>query len=173
MDGLNDEERALAWKSAWQISLTGMALLTENFQFYRVNPQWVKVLEVPATEFYGKTFSDITPPDIRKADEMQAKLVVDGKINSYLMHKKYAFSNGKEKAVTLLVTRVPMDCEKPFLYFLSRIMLRTETDAKTISASSLNQTLIDVLTDFVMKYAKVMMMIGTVIGGIILALWGT
>lgn len=174
MDGLNNEERVEAWKAAWNISLTGMALVTEDFHFHRVNDQWLKILDVSAAEFYGRTFSDITPLEIRDADEAQAKLVIEGKITSYLMHKSYKFTNGEEKRVTLLVTRIPMDGNKPFQYFLSRILTRPPTIAeKATYASSLQSPRsTQDLIKFVYTYGKWIAGIGIFFGALILKYFG-
>lgn len=160
MDGLTNDERIEAWISNWKISLVGMAIVDKNFKFRRVNPQWVKILGVPATEFYGHSFQDITPAEIREADVSQANLVMTGMIDSYLTHKEYHFSNGKKKKVTLLVTRVPINTEKPFQFFLSRILLREDLDVKQFTVNSSNQKvlptskekLLITITDFVVKY---------------------
>lgn len=137
MDGLKDEDKVEAWNSSWRYSLSGMALLQEDFSFLSVNSQWLKILEQPASTFYGHSFTDITPPDVREADVSQARLVIEGKIESYLMHKSYQFPNGKDKKITLLVTRVPIDTNKPFKFFLSRILLRED---KILNAASSSQT---------------------------------
>lgn len=142
MDGLKtDEERVQTWLASWKISLLGQAILDKDFNFVRVNDQWVKMLGVPATEFYGKKFTDITDQSVLGADIQQANLVIEGKIDSYMMHKTYRFSDGSHKNVSLLVTRVPLDTTKPFLHFLSRIMLRG--DSLNIKENSKKQFLSD------------------------------
>jgi len=171
VDGLTDEERIEAWKSAWQVSLTGMAIVDKDFNFHRVNNQWVKMLGVPASEFYGKSFSDITPPDIRAVDEAQAQLVIDGKINSYLMHKSYEFQNGVRRDVTLLVTRIPMEENASFQYFLSRILLRTpmqNVPTKNSTVSSSPQTLTQNTFEFLFKYGKWIAGLGVFFGALVL-----
>lgn len=170
MDGLQDPERIEAWRSAWTVSLTGMALLTADFQFHRVNEQWIHVLGAPASEFYGRTFLDITPPDIRHADEEQAKLVIEGKINSYIMHKRYSFSNGDSRAATLLVTRIPMDCEKPFQFFLSRVMLDGPTAQAPLKQSILNPESEKSILVFFLKHAKWFAAAGAAAAGAVAAL---
>lgn len=165
MDGLNDQQRVEAWKSCWKISLSGMALLTEDFRFHRVNAQWLNLLGVPASEFYNHTFTDITPMEIRTADTDQARLVIEGKIDSYLMHRSYVFTTGEKKDVTLLVTRVPMDTDKPFQFFLSRIMLR-ETDAETNSTAKLFSLAgLKKITDFCVEYWKIAFLVGAAAAG--------
>lgn len=172
LDGLKNEERVQAWKAAWSISLTGMALVTRNFKFHRVNPQWLKILGVSAAEFYGKTFLDITTPEIRAADEVQAKLVIEGKINSYLMHKSYRFSTGEEKNVTLLVTRIPVDCEQSFQYFLCRIMLREEINMVHLNANLSRQISTSKSVIWIGKYGKWIMGAGLFFGAVLAKYYG-
>lgn len=133
MDGLSDEQRIEAWKSCWEKSLVGMAIVQEDGTFLAVNQQWVKMLGVPATEFYGNSFQDITPRSEVVEDEEQAKLVAKGLIDSYEMDKSYEFVNGKKTKIRLLVTRVPINTAKPFMFFLSRIVLRKEVSDTKLS----------------------------------------
>lgn len=142
MDGLDNEQRVEAWKSCWAKSLVGMAIVEKSGRFRAVNQQWVKILGVPATEFYGNTYQDITPISELQADEEQAKLVSQGLIDSYEMDKHYEFKNGQRVAIRLLVTRVPIYTEKPFMFYLSRIVPRKEVsaaDAQTQQTLSVSQ----------------------------------
>jgi PAS domain S-box-containing protein len=139
MDGLTEEERSEAFKSGWLVSFDGWAVVDEDFLFRSVNPQWLEILGVSAHEFYGRSFTDITPPEVRHADIEQAKLVRDGKISSYTMHKEYEFSDGEKRRIILLVVRVPFDGLKPFQFYLSRIMMdeqRLEELASTTQKST-------------------------------------
>ena len=127
MDGLeNDQQRVEAWKSCWKKSLVGMAIVSKTGEFLSVNDQWVRILGVPATEFYGNSFQDITPNEELHEDMEVSHLVYSGKIDSYVIDKSYNFKNGSQASVTLLVTRVPMDLNKPFICYLSRILRRKE-----------------------------------------------
>ena len=164
MDGLTDEQKIEAWNAAWSVSTSGIALVDKDFQFYRVNNEWLKVLGVPATEFYGKSFSDLTAADSRSLEEDQARLVMDGKISSYLLHKTYHFTDGQKKDVILLVTRMPITPSKPFLFFLCRILSkpRAEDEASSTKpqANSTN------LFEFVFKYGKWITGLGIFVGAI-------
>lgn len=123
MDRLTNEERALAWKSNWHPSFAGIAIVNRDFTFRSVNPQFCKLLGVTPADLIGERFQDITPPGLKQLDERNAKMVVDGLIDFYLLPKKYEFHNGKEVDVILLVTRAPLSHEGDFQFFVSRIML--------------------------------------------------
>lgn len=172
-DGLNDELRVEFWKADWRYSLVGKAIIKENFEFYRVNAQWVKILGVPASEFFGKTFSDITTSEVREVDERQAQLVIEGKIDSYLLHKEYQFTDGSRKKVTLLVTRVPVDPTKPFEFFLSRILLRADPELETPSEpASSSQTWIESSGEFIATHYRWIIGLGLFVGAALIKLLG-
>lgn len=160
MDGLDDEQRIEAWKSCWDKSLVGMAIVREDGTFHAVNDQWLKMLGQPASEFYGNSYQDLTLPEERYRDEAQARLVAKGLIDSYEMDKSYVFKYGKKKAVRLLVTRIPLDTTKPFLFYLSRIVLRGSPQAGHAKSAmsnlrASNSPLAEIFTqilDFLIKY---------------------
>ena len=177
MDRLSDEERILAWKASWHPSFAGMAIINKDFTFRSANPQFCKLLGVTPADLIGQRFQDVTPPNIRELDEKNAQMVIDGYIDFYLLPKTYEFRNGNKKDVVLLVTRAPLSSEGEFQFFVSRIMLdekgellmaHTEEglDSGTSSPSLWGSTV-----DFLLKYAKVAMIIGTILGGILLAVW--
>ena len=130
MDGLSDEERVKAWLAAWHISLDGWAIVDGDLMFRSVNPQWMQMLGVLPSEFIGRSFKDITEPHILKKDLENAELTKRGIISSYKIHKTYQFSDGETKKVVLLVVRVPIEGNKPFSFYLSRILLADESDEK-------------------------------------------
>lgn len=177
MDGLTDEQRIEAWKSCWEKALVGMAIVREDGTFHAVNDQWVKMLGVPASEFYGNTWQSLTPPEDRYQDEAQARLVAKGQIDSYEMDKSYIFKNGKQKYVRLLVTRIPMDTTKPFLFFLSRIVLRkparprrsskSNTSGRRGSGTSRTGELLTQILDFLVKYWLWLAVASAAIAGVV------
>lgn len=171
MDGLSDEERIEAWKAAWRVSLDGWAIVEKDFIFRSVNPQWLELLGVLPSEFLGKSFVDITPPDVRQKDIENAMLTIDGRINSYLIHKTYQFQDMSVKRIVLLVVRVPINGEKPFQFFLSRILLDedelSDVVEKQLQSDMSSQHPLKLLTDFIMKYWKWIVGISAAATGII------
>jgi hypothetical protein len=120
------------------------------------------------SEFVGKSFEDITPIEVRELDVANARLVIAGKIKSYLMHKSYRFQDGTVKDITLLVARVPWDTGKEFMFFLSRIIPDAEKLSQALSTPEKSSSLIE----FTKKHGKWLVSIGAVIGGVILKLLG-
>ena len=173
MDGLiTDQEKVKAWESSWKYSFAGMAIVNPDFTFRSVNAQWLKLLGVPAFEFYGNSFQDITPQEIRRIDAEQAELVKLGKIDSYLLHKDYIFSTGQKKKVTLLVTRVPVNTEEPFQFFLSRIMLRENLEVKQSQSGSSSLTSKEKALQFIKDYFYWIVISTAAITGVILEWYG-
>lgn len=172
MESLTDKEKIEAWNSVWYPSFDGLAIVNQDFTFRDVNPQWLDMLGITPAELIGKSFTDITPIEVRELDIQNAKLTIDGVISTYMMHKEYEFQNGTSKKVALLVTRVPKDTRKPFQFFLSRIMLEEEAVIEDILPQKSNQWgLISRIVNFSMQYGMWFVGIGTIIGAIALEVW--
>lgn len=130
MDGLTQDERALAWAASWHPSFAGIAIVNPDFSFRAVNPQFCEILGVSPGELIGSKFTDITPQPIRALDIKNAELVKGKIITSYLLPKVYEFQNGKKVNVVLLVSGVYQ--ENSLLFYVSRI-LKTEMDSENIT----------------------------------------
>lgn len=179
MDRLTDKERLLAWKASWNPSFAGIAIINEDFTFRSANPQFCNLLGVTPADLLGKRFQDITPPGLKELDEKNAQMVIDGIIDFYLLPKRYQFSDGREVSVVLLVTRAPSSSEGEFQFFVARIMLdqkgellSTLDQAKSWESTQFYQKWIPKAVDFCLKYGKIFMAIGTIVGTILLMLLG-
>jgi PAS domain S-box-containing protein len=163
MDGLNEAERALAWAASWNPSFDGIAIVNKDFTFRSVNSQFCILLGASPAELLGQRFQDITPPEIRRIDEANAKLVMTGAIDSYLLPKSFNFGNGKIAHVVLLVKGV-YSPSKEFLFFISRIMKDETKQVDLFHSPSPKPT---GLLVFLIENKKVFLSIGAVIGTII------
>lgn len=123
MDGLTDEERALAWAASWNPSFAGTAIIDEDFSFRSVNPQFCKILGVTPGELIGQNFKDLTPPEVKAIDEKNSMLVKQGIITSYILRKTYEFEAHREEINIILLVVGVYDLDGEFLFFVSRIML--------------------------------------------------
>jgi len=174
MDRLTDEERIEAWKSTWTPSFDGIAIVNKDFTFRSVNPQFCKLLGVTPADLIGKRFQDVTPQKLRKLDEENSKLVIDGFIDFYLLPKSYEFIDKKKVNVILLVSRVPKAEDGDFQFFLSRIMLDEKGKLQKIQESELRQSyprLIDGVAQFIQEHHKWLIAIGTIMGSALIALF--
>lgn len=153
-----------------------MAIVDRDFTFRSVNPQFCKLLGVTPAELIGARFQDITPQGIRELDEKNAKLVIAGSIDFYILPKTYQFGERKI-SVVLLVTRAPKADQGDFQFFLSRIMIDANGELLTVQAEGLKSPQSSLapmqkVTDFLMTYGTWLAGIGTIIGGILLTLRG-
>lgn len=170
VDGLSDEERILAWNASWHPSFSGIAIVNEDFTFRSVNPQFSKLLGVTPADLIGKRFQDITPVEIRELDEKNAELIIDGKIDFYVLPKSYSFADGSTVDVVLLVTRAPPASEGEFRFFLSRIMLDEKGELmqagnmKSTNAVTTSPPLMAKVKDFLNNNYWWLAAIGTILG---------
>ena len=164
-DGLSNEERTLAWCASWNPSFAGIAIVNSDFTFRSVNPQFCDIVGVSPAELIGRRFQDVTPVGVRVLEESNAKLVMEGVIDSYLLPKSYEFTNGKKADVVLLTKGVYSEMGE-FLFFLSRIMLDQESNVKLPSLPPKQQGVLV----FVKDYSKVFIGVGTAIAAFTMAL---
>ena len=172
MDKLEDEDRALAWSASWHPSFDGIAILNQDFTFRSANPQFCKLLGVTPADLIGERYQDITPQKLRKLEEANCRLLVDGSISFYLLPKTFLFPFGHKVNVMLLVSRVPATAEHPFRFFVCRIMLDNQEalcSATKTSATSKpsSQKWMGGAVDFVLAYGKILAALGAVIAGFV------
>lgn len=136
MDGLNNDERILAWLASWSPSFDGKAIVNPDFSFRSVNHQFCKILGVTPAELVNQKWTDITPEPIRSLDQKNAELVKGNIIQSYLLPKTYEFPNGKRIDVTLLVNGVYHHQTREFLFFVSTIMERVSMNATAVPSQT-------------------------------------
>ncbi len=174
MDRLTDSERILAWKSSWEPSFAGIAIINPDFTFRSVNPQFCEILGVTPAELIGQKFQDITPPSIREIDLKNAQMVVDGLMDFYILPKSYEFTSGRRVNVVLLVTRAPLTKDGPFQFFVSRIMLDKQEASYMVTQGASypypvnSQKLTTTVMDFLVKYWTWIVIAGGAITGAIL-----
>lgn len=160
-DALTDEERIEAWKSSYNPSLDGWAIVNEDFTFRSVNQQFCQILGVTPAELIGNKFQDITHPSVKRLDELNSQLVIQGQSDGYSIKKSYLFEDGREVHVILLVVRVPKGHGK-FQFFVSRILEDASKEASELPTPSPSASMSTI--DFLIKYGKIVVTIGTLIG---------
>lgn len=167
MDQLTDEERALAWYSAWHPSFDGVAIVDRDGTIRSANPQFCQILGVTLAQLVGKRYQDLTASLIREQDEKNAQLVVEGLTESYLLKKTYDFGT-HQRDVILLVCRVPKDTSLPFQFFVSRIVLTPEEPLELGSPAPKPKS---AFYDWLMDYLKPLgLLLGTILGTLLIAI---
>ncbi|HET7142878.1 MAG TPA: PAS domain S-box protein, partial [Anaerolineales bacterium] len=119
---LESEER---FKGAFQYSAIGMALVSLEGNWLRVNSKLCSIVGYSEVELLTKTFQDITHPNDLNTDLNYVKQVLAGEINSYTMEKRYLQKDGGIVWVILAVALARDKAGTP-LYFISQIEDITE-----------------------------------------------
>lgn len=166
MNSLTEKEKAHAFEALFGASIVGLAIVNKDFTFRHTNEQFCAILGVTPAELIGLRFQDITSAKSQRVDEENSKLIMDGKISSYMMEKTYSFENGRSLEAVLVVARVPMNTAEPFAFFLSQVVTNEEK-SKLVSTP---QTLIGSLLEFIKKYGQMFVTAGAFVGGVILTL---
>ncbi len=118
-------EQGEQFHHAFEYAPIGMALVSTAGKWMRVNQTLCRILGFEADELLRLTFQDITHPDDLNVDLKQMYQLLDSKISYYQMDKRYFHKNGHVIWVSLNVTLVRDQQEKP-LYFVSHIKDITE-----------------------------------------------
>ncbi|WP_425563478.1 PAS domain S-box protein [Mucilaginibacter defluvii] len=118
----NSEDR---FESAFENSPTGMALVSPEGKWLKVNRILANSLGYTAEEFSRLTFQAITHPDDLDADLELLEKLVNGDIPKYEMEKRYFHKNG-DIIWALLSVSIVRDSEGNPLHFVSHVYDITE-----------------------------------------------
>lgn len=94
------------FESAFDNSNIGMAILSTDGRWIRVNKRICEMTEYTADELYKKTFQDITHPDDLESDLDFVRKMITYDINTYTMEKRYITKSGKVIPIVLTVSGV-------------------------------------------------------------------
>ena len=118
-------ESEVRFKSAFQYSAIGMAFISPQGKWLKVNSRICEIVGYSEVELLTKTFQDITHPDDLTADLDQVRQMLAGEIETYKMEKRYIHKKGHFVWVLLAVSLVK-DGDGTPLYFISQIEDITE-----------------------------------------------
>ena len=108
------------FRSAFENATIGMALVSLDGKWMRVNRVLCELLGYTPDEFMALTFQDITHPDDLEHDVGMVAKVLDGQMNNYQIEKRYIHKNGQIIWALLSVSLVRDNTGKP-LHFVSQI----------------------------------------------------
>lgn len=108
------------FQSAFEFAAIGMALLSVEGKWLRVNRSICEITGYSEVELLERTFQDITHPDDLEADLENASKMLAGEINTYQMEKRYFHKNGSIVWILLSVSLVRTQSGEP-LFFISQI----------------------------------------------------
>ena len=126
------------FQSAFEFAAIGMALVSPEGKWLRVNRSVCKITGYSEAELLARTFQDITHPDDLDQDLEYVRKMLAGEINTYQMEKRYFHKNGTTVWILLSVSLVRTKSGSP-LFFISQIqdITRQKTsEAKLAKASS-------------------------------------
>jgi PAS domain S-box-containing protein len=112
-------------RSAFDHSAIGVCLVLPDGKFLRVNRAVCHMIGYSETELLSKGFQDITHPDDLEEDLENVKRILEGKVDTYRMEKRYFHKNGSLIWIHLTVSLVRDGHNNP-LFFVSQIEDITE-----------------------------------------------
>lgn len=138
-------ERALResearFSGAFQHSAIGMALISPNGQWLKVNASLCDILGYTEAELLELTFQEITHPEDLELDLDYVKQMLAGEISNYHMEKRYIHKQGHEVWILLSVSLVRDDDGRP-LHFVSQIQDITQHKQAEATFQHLNTNL--------------------------------
>jgi PAS domain S-box-containing protein len=119
------EESEERFKSAFSLSATGMAIVSLDGHWLRVNRALCETLGYTESELLGLTFQELTHPEDLDSDLDKVQQTLAGEIDSYEMEKRYFHRNGNIIWALLSVALVRSLDGEPH-YFISQIQNITE-----------------------------------------------
>jgi diguanylate cyclase (GGDEF)-like protein/PAS domain S-box-containing protein len=103
----------------------GMALLTPDGRWVRVNQALLKITGYTAEELLGKTLRDVTHPDDQSLDQEHVQRLLVGEIRDYQLEKRYFHAQGHIISAMLYVS-LARDLQGKPLHFIAQIQDITE-----------------------------------------------
>ncbi len=122
----------------------GMALVSKNGKWKKVNPSLTKITGYTEEELLSTSFQDITHPDDLEADMKQVQALLEGDADSYEMEKRYIHKEGKIIWVLLSVSIVREGNES--LYFIVQVQDITDRKQLEFNLSESEQRFRNILT---------------------------
>ncbi|GAK60638.1 multi-sensor hybrid histidine kinase [Candidatus Vecturithrix granuli] len=119
------QESEKRFKSAFQHSAIGIALVSLEGKWLQVNSKVCEIVGYAETELFTKTFQQLTYPEDLERDLNYVRQMLAGEIETYTMEKRYIHKNGGIVWGLLAVSLVRDEAGAP-LYFISQIEDITE-----------------------------------------------
>ncbi len=108
------------FKSAFEHSAIGMALVGLDGRFVRVNSNLCAIVGFDEEQLLARTFQDITHPDDLDVDLAHLQDLLEGRADNYRMEKRYICRDGRTVPILLAVSVVRDPSGAP-RHFISQI----------------------------------------------------
>lgn len=118
-------ENESRFRLTFERAAVGIAHVSEEGRWIRVNRRLSEILKYPLDELLQKTFQDITHPEDLKGDVEEASRLASGEASTYSREKRYVRGDGEIIWVNLTVSAV-RDSSGAFQHFISVIEDITE-----------------------------------------------
>lgn len=109
------------FENAFANAPIGMALVSLDGQFVKVNQAACQLLGYPEPELLRQTFQELTHPDDLDADMHEVRRLIAGEIERYTLPKRYVRKDGDQVWASLSVSLVRDDEGLP-VHFISQIV---------------------------------------------------
>lgn len=149
------------FRDAFNYSAIGMALVGLDGRWMQVNKQVCDLLGYSEEEMLSKTFQDITHPDDLELDLNNVQALLEGKVDSYQMEKRYFHKYGHLVWVLLGVSLIRDNAGKP-MHFISQLEDITQRKLAEEQLNKVNEELTTLYS--AMKHVSV---IATDLNGVI------
>jgi PAS domain S-box-containing protein len=113
-------EREQQFHGAFEFAAIGMALVSPEGRWLRVNRVLCDLLGYSETELYAVRFQDVTHPDDLASDLESVRRVLSGEIETFQMEKRYFHKHGHIVWVLLSVSLVRAEDGSP-VHFISQV----------------------------------------------------
>lgn len=133
-------ESEARFRDAFEYSAIGMALVSIEGRWLKVNSQVTEIVGYTEEELLGKTFQDLTHPDDLFADLDNVEKLLKGKINYYNLEKRYIHKNGHVVWVLLSVSLV-RDSKGNASHFVAQLKNITERIHAQMALEKVNREL--------------------------------
>ncbi|MBI5427037.1 MAG: PAS domain S-box protein, partial [Nitrospinae bacterium] len=153
-DALKESEER--FRGAFESSAIGMALVSLDGTWLRVNPSLCEIVGYPERELLTKTLKDITHPGDLEADSGYIKRLLAGEIRYYHLEKRYTHKRGHILWILLSVSLV-RDAQGQPLYYIAQmknIAERKEFEAKLLESEKRFRSLIEQAVDAIFLHDK-------------------
>jgi diguanylate cyclase (GGDEF)-like protein/PAS domain S-box-containing protein len=114
-------QAARLFENAFANAPIGMALVSLDGAFLKVNQSVCELLGFPEPELLRLTFQELTHPDDLDADLNELRRLIAGEIERYTLPKRYVRKDGDQVWASLSVSLVRDDQNRP-VHFISQIV---------------------------------------------------
>jgi two-component system, cell cycle sensor histidine kinase and response regulator CckA len=113
------------FRLTFEIAPIGMAVLTTDGRFVRVNQSFCATIRYTADEILGRSFADITHPDDLASNLALDQKLLRGELPFFQMEKRY-ITKGSQIISVLLHVALVRDMQGRPLHFISQVVDMTE-----------------------------------------------